>query len=420
MSFQPICVVCLGDCNRDGGVTSCNHYLCSRCVSRLPAAAPCPLCQQPYQLVTLDHPNVQQLLQDGATVLGRTEKVIVSQVRHYQQVIHRMRQALAMLHGQNQDMARQSQRKQAECAAAVSQAQALQEEVCRLREELAHATTAATCAYSQRKTSQQQSQPPPPQQQQRAHMLADPRVTHASGGYSHGAPKTVEVCQTPAGQIIPPPLAGRHAPFLPAGVVGARASDTSPRGSWPRPSVTSSPSPSSHSHGQHRGHHSHGNGGESRGAAASETSASSAVGAAPPLGWSASSLIAKRHRSDSNPSLPRRRVDDIRASLPQPAASVGAGAKVALTPRTHATVSPQQRPPHQSSHAFAHQSGSGGGDSPGPSIDFWLTTPLAAAAQQQSRRPDSFMPAGTSYMPRSSSKPLQRLFSSPRDGPRSF
>lgn len=421
MSFQPICVLCLGDCNRDGSVTSCNHYLCFRCVSRLPVAAPCPLCQRPYQLVKLDHPNVQQLLQDGTTVLERTEKVIISQVRHYQQVIRRMRQALAMLHGQNQDMIRQSQRKQAECAAAVSQAQALQEEVCRLREELAHATAAATRAYSQRKTPQQQSQPPSPQRQQLAHMLADPRATHASGGYTHDAPRTVEVCHTPAAQIIPPPLGRRHGPFLPLGVAGARAPDISPHDSWPRPSVASPPSPSSHSHGQHRRHHSHGNGGEARGAASSEASTSSAVGGAPPLGWSASSLIAKRHRADSSLSLPRRRVDDIRASFPQSAASLGASAKVALTPRAHAMASPQQRPPHQSSHAFSCQPGSGGSDSPGPRIDFWLTTPLAAAAPPPpSRRPDSFTQAGASHMPRPSSKPLQRLFSSPRDGPGAF
>ncbi|GET86867.1 hypothetical protein, conserved [Leishmania tarentolae] len=413
MSFQPICVLCLGDCNRDGGITSCNHYFCSRCISRLPAAAPCPLCQRPYQLVKLDYPNAQQLLQDGATALERTEKLIISQVRHYQEVIRRMRQALVMLHGQHQDMRQKSQEKQAECATAVSQAQALQAEVFRLREDLARATAAVTRASSQRTTPQKQSQPPPPRQQQREHMFSDPQVAHASDRHPHGAPQTAKVYHTPTGQIIPPPLAGPHAPFTAASAVRARTLDSSPRGSWPRPSVASSPSLSSHAHGQYRRHHEHGSGGETRGAAVSETLTPSAVEVAPPLGWSETSLIAKRHRTDSNPVLPQRRVDDAHVTVPRSAASLGAGAK----------ASPQQRPLHQSSHAFARQPRSGGGDSSGPSIDYWLTTRQAAALQQhpkQSRHPDSFMQTSTSHMPRLASKPLKGLFPSPRDTPKSF
>ncbi|CAJ1006455.1 hypothetical protein Q4I28_001770 [Leishmania naiffi] len=410
MSFQPICVLCLSDCDRGGGVTSCNHYLCSRCAARLPTAAPCPLCQRPYQLIKLDHPNVQQLLQDGATALERTEKVISSQMRHYQQVIRRMRQALAMLHSQNQEMSRRRQQEQTECAAAVSRAQALQAEVCRLREDL-------TRASSKRAASQQQPPPlPPSPPQQRAHVMADPRVTHDSDGHPHNAPNTLGVCHTPSAQIIPPPLAVRHAPFASTSAVGAKAPDTFSRGSWQRPSGASSPSLSSHPQWQHRRHHSHGNGGEVRDAA---------VESAPPLGWSASSLIAKRHRADSDPSLSQGRVGDVCVSLAQPGASSNAGRNVALTPRTHALASLQHQLPHQSSRAAAWGPGSGdGSDSAGPRVDFRLTTPLAAALHQQpqpqpqpSHPLNSFMQAGTSYLLRPSLKPHQRLFSSPRDGP---
>ncbi|KAG5484298.1 hypothetical protein LSCM4_07864 [Leishmania orientalis] len=423
MSFQPICVLCLSDCDRGGGVTSCSHYFCSRCVARLPTAAPCPLCQRPYQLIQLDHPNVQPLMQDGATALERTEKIISSQVRHYQQVIRRMRQALTLLHDQNQNMTRQHQQRHAQCTAAVSQSQALKAEVSRLREELTHATAAATQASLQRVVSQQQPTPLPPPYQHEVHMLADPRVTHASGGYTHGAAKTVADCRTPSGQIIPLPLATCHAPFAPGDAVGAKVPDTAPRDSWPHPSKALLASPSRHSHGQHRQHHSSGDGGEGRGVAVREAKTVSAAEVAPPLGWSASSLIAKRHRPNSDPALSRRRVDDRCVSMAQPAACLSADcANVALTPRSHAVASLQQRLPHQSTHASARGSGnSGGGDSAGPHVDFRLTTPLSAALQQQqSRHPDAFSRAAASYVPRPSPKPLQRLFSSPRSCPNSF
>ncbi|KAG5483984.1 hypothetical protein LSCM1_05835 [Leishmania martiniquensis] len=424
MSFQPICVLCLSDCDRGGGVTSCSHYFCSRCVARLPTAAPCPLCQRPYQLIQLDHPNVQQLMQDGATALGRTEKIISSQVRHYQQIIRRMRQALAMLHSQHQDMTRQHQQRHAQCAAAMSQSQALEVEVCRLREELAHVTAVAAQTSVQRMVSQQQPTPPPPPRQQQAHMLANPRATLAHGGRTDGAPKTVADCHTPSGQIIAPPSAARLPPFAPPDAAGANAPDTSPRGSWPHSSRAVLSSPSRHSHGPHRPHYSSGNGGEARGVAVREAATSSAAEAAPPLGWSASSLIAKRHRPNSDPGLLRRRVDDSCALLAQPAAGLGADcASVALTPRSHAMASLQQRPPRQSNHAAARGSeNSGLGDSAGPNADFRLSTPLADALQQQqqSLRPGAFSRAAASYMQRPSPKPLQRLFSSPRSGPRAF
>ncbi|KAG5509508.1 hypothetical protein JKF63_06213 [Porcisia hertigi] len=430
MSFQPICVLCLSDCDRGGGVTSCNHYLCSRCVARLPTAAPCPLCQQPYQLVKLDNPNVQQLLQDGTMALERMSKVTGSQLRHYQQIVCRMRQALAMLHDQHQDMAQRRQRKEAECAAAVSRVQGLQAEVCRLREELAHATAASAATASTIRASSQRTVPHPqaPLQssphQPPVRVLGDSRATHPSGGYRHEAPRAIEMCQTPSGQIIPSSSAVHHGPFVPTGAVGVKAPHLSPRGHWPRASAASSPSSSSHLHGQHRGHHLCADGSDVRSAAAGEKLTSSTVVSAAPLGWSASSLIAKRHRADSDPSLARRRVDGHGASPAQSPAGFSASTNVVLTPRSHAAASLQPRQPHQSTHASMRGpgSGGGGGDTTGSGVNFWLSTPQGGALQhpQQSRRLDSLTQGGNPYMSRPSSKPLQRLFSSAHDGSKSF
>lgn len=136
MSFQPICGLCLSDCDRRGSVTSCSHFLCSRCLSRLPTAAPCPLCHRPCRMMVLDQPEVQPLLQSGATALDQVGRVVGTQLRHYQQVNRRMRQALEMLHGQYQALRREREEEAAAHAGEAQKTRALETECRRLRERL--------------------------------------------------------------------------------------------------------------------------------------------------------------------------------------------------------------------------------------------------------------------------------------------
>lgn len=141
MSFQPICGLCLSDCDRRGSVTSCSHFLCSRCLSRLPTAAPCPLCRRPCRMMCLDQPEVQPLLQTGTAALEQSSRVVNTQLRHHQQISRRMRQALEMLHGRFQSLRRQRDEEHAAHVADTQKMRALESECRRLREQLSRVGT---------------------------------------------------------------------------------------------------------------------------------------------------------------------------------------------------------------------------------------------------------------------------------------
>ncbi|KPI87199.1 hypothetical protein ABL78_3715 [Leptomonas seymouri] len=357
MSFQPICGLCLSDCDRRGSVTSCAHFLCSRCLSRLPTAAPCPLCRRSCRMMVLDQPEVQPLLQSGATALDQAARVVGTQLRHYQQINRRMRQALEMLHGQFQALRRQRDQEVAERAGEARKINALEDECRRLRERLERAASPVKS----------------PSASSSAH----------SHGHRHG-PRYHARAGTP-------PLL-----FSP----NARMS-----------AVGGAP------------HRSHGH------AVGSATATDTAATAPPlaPLGWSASSSIAKRSHADTNAaavlssssaSSRRGGADaDFKAAGAAPtappssvdrdplcASALSSRANGMLTPRSQAIAS--LHPPLSSR--------GGGGRLPEESTvpplnDFRLHTPLAAALQQ---RHALSSPSPTSHTPvmKPSSRPLQRLF----------
>ncbi|KAK7197831.1 hypothetical protein NESM_000736400 [Novymonas esmeraldas] len=399
MPFQPICVLCFNDCDRGGSFSSCRHYFCSRCTARLPTAAPCPVCRQLYQLIQLNHPNIQPVLQDGATALAAAEQVIVAQMRHYTDVVALMRRALAQVQAQYAEMHKQRQTEQGECAAAVSRAQALETELGRLREELARASAASAAAA--RVPPAHVLSHSPAQQSHLTFLQMQPSMVaqmgggvvaaHPDSGCGHNpVATTAEGWQTPSTQLLALPSTVRHAPH--GSPHAAHWQCTAPA------SMQSSPSAST-ARGEPQHHHS------SRGHDGGGAPALSPA-AAPPLGWSASSVISKRHRSDAAALQSQWRIE----------APVASAAGAPPPPPPALTVHPHTAPPpsHPASLASTRAPSSSGGLSVSGSGD-WCNSRAAAA-----RQPPQSLVGGTHYhhshAAGTATRPLCRLFGSPRGG----
>lgn len=397
MPFQPICVACLGDCDRGGGgMTSCHHFLCSRCLARLPSTAPCPACAKPYQLARFDQPNsaLSLLLVDSATSLGRTGEAVYVQLRHYEWVIRRMRQALTLMQRSGQEASRQRQQAQAACEASSARVQALEAEVGRLRDELHRATSAAAAAaLADTRASAARApshapypppHPPPPPAPAPVPQSRAPSIGLAGACAGAHAARPTEVCQTPRGQTFASRAGPDAAAACNAFMAGRAAPPREPWPAQPSPAAVSR-SPSTRP-AAHPPHHPHGHAGAS--AVASLPPSARPV---PPLGWSASSLISKRPRSES---------------CAAPLAALGAPTASALT-----GFAPARLAGHHLSAVSAD--------------DFRIGTPLVASLHPHAAaRPRHLSsPSHSVFSPvqrsggdaslRSTPKALQRLFSSP-------
>lgn len=422
MSFQPICGLCLSDCDRRGSVTSCSHFLCSRCLSRLPTAAPCPLCRRPCRMMMLDQAEVQPLLQGGAAVLEQASRVVSTQLRHYQETNKRMRQALAMLHGQCATLRRQREEAVTESAAVAQKARALEGECQRLREQLTYRVPAATTDVGDggRGSSAHGR-----------HVSRSPSAASSSSPRSHGHRHH---------QSRTAPAAGAAAPPLPP-------PQQPPQQGHSQRSFGRTPPPSSRSpasinairsnmvnldYANDPRHHS---GHSSFDASLREAAAArppSAGTAAAPLGWSASSFIAKRSQLEGSrsctPSMPSLQAATSTSALTTSCAtpcegdaaalrpfSAGAAPNDLFTPRSQAIASlTSPLPPPSRESAGRQRDGAGVTGSPG--TNFRLDTPLAAALLQRHalvtptpvhRREVESSGIGAAPV---SAKPLQRLF----------
>ncbi|KPA76549.1 hypothetical protein ABB37_07839 [Leptomonas pyrrhocoris] len=314
--------------------------------------------------MVLDQPEVQPLLQSGTASLEQASRVVGTQLRHYQQINRRMRQALEMLHGQFQALRRQRDQEVAERTVEARKMRALEGECQRLR---AHLTRAAS-----------------PEKLRPSHPSRSPSVASSahSHGHRHGAPHRAYAGTPPLSSSSPSALV--HA----AGGV--------PRGS--------------HGHAM-------------EGATATNTSGLAAAAAAPPpapLGWSASSNIAKRQHVDPSDSMVLssrgggdrdRRAADAAPTL-QPSSfdrntssTTSNSYNIMFTPRSQAIAS--LHPPLSSR-------GAGGRlpeDSTVPPLnDFRLNTPLAAALQQRHTLSSPSPASATPVLMKPSSRPLQKLF----------
>jgi hypothetical protein len=371
MSFQPVCGLCLSDCDRRGSVTSCSHFLCSRCLSRLPTAAPCPLCQRPCRMMTLDQAEVQPLLQSGTTALDQAARVVSTQLRHYQQINRRMRQALELLHRQYQTLRRQREEALAGHIDETRKVRALEAECHRLRDRL---TRTAAPSHPSRSPSVTSSSP-------RSH------------GHRHGPHRT-----------HPHREDGFLLPLHPQQQQHANAAT---------PSLSPNPTQAARGTGEGAGGRRGSHGSTQLDAAAHDAAQHSVVppaasaGATPPtpLGWSSSSIIAKRTRGEA--------AGTTTALLPSssfdrntPAGVELRGGSVCCTPRSQAIASLQPALPYPGGLRRPEES------TVPPTNAFRLHTPLAAALQRRHALPSPSQESHTTAVARITPpfKPLQKLF----------
>ncbi|CAD2219513.1 hypothetical protein ADEAN_000702100 [Angomonas deanei] len=137
--YQPICIICLGDCDPQGVITSCNHFFCSRCNARLPPTAnhACPACKKPsYGRMHLSNSSLTPLFQDVSQSFATTVKVATSQQQHAQQIVARMRGALKLLNSKYQESTEQLKQCRGSLAQSEATVQQLTQQVQRLQEEL--------------------------------------------------------------------------------------------------------------------------------------------------------------------------------------------------------------------------------------------------------------------------------------------
>jgi hypothetical protein len=121
MPLRPACCICVSDCDANGLLTNCQHFLCSRCSAKYPPGT-CPRCQKPCKAIKLNAQNfprdiLERMQADPLSQLKSIAQTFEFQQRQ-QQVAHvRMREILVGLTGNNQQLQQRCQRLEKELQA---------------------------------------------------------------------------------------------------------------------------------------------------------------------------------------------------------------------------------------------------------------------------------------------------------------
>lgn len=141
MPFRASCSICVSDCDANAHLTTCQHFLCARCVQKYPNKGHCPRCQKPCKTVLLSSPSfpkefAERLQFDVKRQLQLALQSIEVQQRLEVQTNQRLKEIVTTLNGQNRHFAQQLQdaqalirRREEEIAALHNQMQQLQQQL---------------------------------------------------------------------------------------------------------------------------------------------------------------------------------------------------------------------------------------------------------------------------------------------------
>ena len=134
MPFRPSCCICVSDCDANGLLTNCQHFLCSRCSAKYPSTT-CPRCQKPCKTIKLNADNFPRDISERMQCdpIQQLKSVVQSfefQQRQNQVTHVRMREILVGLTGNNQQL-------QQRCHVFEKEAQVAKDACSRLTQEIA-------------------------------------------------------------------------------------------------------------------------------------------------------------------------------------------------------------------------------------------------------------------------------------------
>jgi hypothetical protein len=109
--------MCVSDCDGNGLLTSCHHFVCTRCVAKYPAGT-CPRCQRPCQALRVSSANVaSRVSTDGVRSIAGSVQVLEFQRRQDAVALQRLKELVAYFNNQHRAAAAKVQELSAENAA---------------------------------------------------------------------------------------------------------------------------------------------------------------------------------------------------------------------------------------------------------------------------------------------------------------
>ena len=124
MPFRPSCAVCVSDCDGNAFLSSCQHFLCSRCWTKYQTSQPptttstttCPRCQKQCKVVKLSASNfpsdvqgrIQMDTMSGGTIGVPFFQALEFQRKQEQMALQRLKELVQVLNNSNRTMAAQN------------------------------------------------------------------------------------------------------------------------------------------------------------------------------------------------------------------------------------------------------------------------------------------------------------------------